>query len=280
VTEPTSDRYSRNEGLFGDDGQKAIANTAVAIVGLGGLGSHLAQQLAYLGTQRFALIDHDQVTASSMNRVVTADHQDVAASALKVDAARRRILAINPDAEVRTVPQLIDHPDAEEALRDADVAFGCVDNDFARLQLTRICSTQALPLFDVATDVDATATPLIFGGRVVFCRGDGCLVCLGVLDQRQLARAMMTTEQAGAHERIYGIGRAALAGTGPMVVSINGTVASLAVTEFIAFSTGLRPVNRHIAYYGNTSQIRFGGDAPAADCYYCRGLWAAAAGRE
>jgi molybdopterin/thiamine biosynthesis adenylyltransferase len=276
MAETTIDRYSRNEGLFGVEGQNAIANTAVTIAGLGGLGSHVAQQLAYLGTRRFALIDHDHVTESSMNRVVTGEHEDVAAATLKVDAARRRILAINPEAEVHAVPELIDHPDAMEALDAADVAFGCVDNDFARLQLTRLCSSRALPLFDLATDVDTTTTPVIFGGRVVFCCGDGCLVCLGVLDQEQLARATMTTEQAEAHERIYGIGRAALAGTGPMVVSINGTVASMAVTEFIAFRTGLRSVNRHIAYYGNTSQIRFVGDPPATDCYYCRGLWAAA----
>jgi len=49
-----SDRYSRNEGMLGADGQQAIARTAVAIIGLGGLGSHIAVQLAYLGTQKFA----------------------------------------------------------------------------------------------------------------------------------------------------------------------------------------------------------------------------------
>jgi molybdopterin/thiamine biosynthesis adenylyltransferase len=42
-------RYSRNIALFGEEGQRKIAATAVAVVGLGGLGSHVAQQLAYLG---------------------------------------------------------------------------------------------------------------------------------------------------------------------------------------------------------------------------------------
>ena len=62
-----------------------------------------------------------------------------------------------------------------------------------------------------------------------------------------------------------------------MVVSISGIVASLAITEFIAFITGLRPVERHLTYYGHLSQIRRSGDRPADDCYYCHGLWRRAA---
>lgn len=270
-----SDRYSRNEGLLGADGQQKIADTAVAIAGLGGLGSHVAQQLAYLGTRRFALIDHDHITESSMNRVVTADDVDVAEATLKVEAARRRILAVNPNAEILTVPTRLDDQDALAALLGLDVIFGCVDNDFARVQLTRMCSSLALPLFDLATDVDTTTTPITFGGRVVCCTGNGCLVCLDVLDQDQLARAAMSEEQAEAHQRIYGVRRTALDRTGPMVVSINGTVASLAITEFIAHVTGLRAVNRHLSYYGDTTQIRFSGDGSAPDCYYCHGLWGA-----
>jgi molybdopterin/thiamine biosynthesis adenylyltransferase len=276
MAQPTSDRYSRNEALFAAAGQQAIGDTAAAIAGLGGLGSHVAQQLAYLGTRRFALIDHDHITDSSMNRVVTADARDVAASTLKVEAARRRILAINPKAEVLTVPKQLDDPDAFVALSSAAVVFGCVDNDFARVQLTRMCSSLAVPMFDLATDVDTTTTPVMFGGRVICCTGDGCLICLDVLDQDELARASMSADQADAHQRIYGVRRTALDRTGPMVVSINGTVASLAITEFIAHVTGLRPVNRHLSYYGDKTQIRFSGDRPAPDCYYCHGLWGTA----
>lgn len=268
-----SNRYSRNEGLLGVDGQQAISRTPVAIVGLGGLGSHIAQQLAYLGTRTFALIDHDHVTDSSMNRLVTADSADVAAATLKVKAARRRILAVNPEANIRIVPERLNGPESFDALASVAIVFGCVDNDLARLQLTRMCATLALPLFDLATDVDTTTTPMTFGGRVVCCAGDGCLVCLQVLDPEALARASLTAEQAAAHERIYGVGRAALDRTGPMVVSINGTVASLAVTEFIAFVTGLRPANQHVSYYGHLSQVRRNNDLPSDDCYYCSGLW-------
>lgn len=273
MPDSNSDRYSRNEGLFGVEGQRAIAATPIAIVGLGGLGSHVAQQLAYLGTRSFGLVDHDHVTDSSMNRLVTADDVDIAAATPKVEAARRRILAVNPDAAVRTLSADLDDPQAYDLLARAAVVFGCVDNDLARLKLTRQCSTLAVPLFDLATDVDPTTIPITFGGRIVCCTGNGCLVCLGVLDLDALAKASLTAEQAAGHDRIYGVDRAALDGTGPMVVSINGTVASLAITEFIAYTTGLRPLERHLSYYGHLSQIRRSGDQPAEDCYYCHGLW-------
>ena len=267
-----SDRYSRNESLFGLDGQRAIAETRVAVVGMGGLGSHVVQQLAYLGTEDFALADDDHVTTSSMNRLVTADDSDVAAETAKVEAARRRIHAINPGAKVRVYDATLDVA-ADELLQGVDIVFGCVDNDLTRLALTRHCAKRALPLFDAATDVDTEATPMTFGGRVVCCTGNGCLVCLDVLDQKALARAAQTPEQARADEAIYGVRRTALGTSGPMVVSINGTVASLAVTEFIALVTGLRPVTRYQTYYGHSSRIMTSRDEAIPDCYYCDGLW-------
>lgn len=266
-------RYSRNEGFFAAAGQQAISDTPVAIVGLGGLGSHVAQQLGYLGTQVFALIDHDHMTDSSLNRVVTAEDADVAPGTLKVAAAKRRILTINPTALVETVDSKLDTDAAGAAIASAKVVFGCVDNDLTRVQLTRICSRLAVPLIDLATDVDVKANPMTFGGRVVCCTGHGCLVCLGALDQHALALADMSDEQARAYEQIYGISREALGQTGPMVVSINGTVASLAVTEFIALITRLRPVIRELTYLGHQGIIRKSADQPPDGCWYCAGIW-------
>lgn len=275
--EPDGSRYSRNEAFFGAAGQATIAATPVAIVGLGGLGSHVAQQLGYLGVISHALIDHDLVTDSSMNRVVTAEDGDAAAGILKVDAAKHRLLAVNPTAEVVAVPAKLDTPDAYTAIAGAGTVFGCVDNDYARLQLTRICSELGIPLIDLATDVDVEANPMTFGGRVMCCTGIGCLVCMDELDPEALTLADVTKEEAKAHERIYGIGRKALGATGPMVVSINGTVASLAVTEFIALTTGVRPVIRLQRYYGHRGAAGSSGDQPLEGCWYCA-RWRAQAG--
>jgi hypothetical protein len=85
-------------------------------------------------------------------------------------------------------------------------------------------------------------------------------------------------EQREAHDRIYGIERGALAGTGPMVVSVNGTIASIAVTEFIAYVSGLREPAAQLTYRGDLQVIRRSVDEPEPGCYFCRGTWGSALG--
>jgi hypothetical protein len=73
----------------------------------------------------------------------------------------------------------------------------------------------------------------------------------------------MPPEQREAHERIYGVERGAVAGTGPMVVSVNGVVASLAVTEFTVFATGMPAPAAQIICRGETPVVRRVVDEPA-----------------
>jgi hypothetical protein len=267
-----TDRYSRNEALFGREGQQKLTETQVTIVGLGGLGSHVAQQLAYLGARDYRLVDFDIVTDSSMNRLIGAADADVAAQTKKIAVAERMIKAIIPDAAVDLVEGKIDAPEAEPAIAAADVVFGCLDRDLPRLKLTELCARYAKPLFDLASDTGGTGDDLWYGGRVVFANGTGCLVCHDLLDQEEIARDSMSPHQREAHERIYGIERGTLAGTGPMVVSVNGVVASLAVTEYISFVTGLRPPWPQLIYRGESAVVRRVLDEPEPGCYFCTGI--------
>jgi hypothetical protein len=266
-------RYSRNEALFGAEGQKKIAATKVAIIGLGGLGSHVAQQLAYLGVQHFAPVDFDVATNSSMNRLIGALDVDVAAKTSKVTVAKRMIEAINPEAQVDPFEGRVDELGAQAAVTAADVVFGCLDRDLPRLKLTELCARYAKPLFDLATDTGGEDSDLWYGGRVVFANGSGCLVCRKILDQQEIARDSMSPEQRESHDRIYGVERDALDGTGPMVVSVNGVVASLAVTEFMVFATDLRAPVPQLIYRGHLSTVGRVADEPEPGCYFCTGIW-------
>lgn len=268
-----SDRYSRNEALFGREGQQKLAATRVTIVGLGGLGSHVAQQLAYLGVRDYRLLDFDLVTDSSLNRLIGATDADVAAQTKKIAVATRMIQGINPAASVDPVDAKIDAVEATATIAAADVVFGCLDRDLPRLQLTESCSRHATPLFDLASDTGGAGDDLWYGGRVLFANGAGCLVCHDLLDQQEIARDSMSPDQREAHDRIYGIERGALTGTGPMVVSVNGVVASLAVTEFIAFTTGLRQPWPQLIYRGESAVVRRVLDEPQPGCYFCNGIW-------
>jgi molybdopterin-synthase adenylyltransferase len=269
-------RYSRNEALFGPEGQEKIATTNVAIIGLGGLGSHVAQQLTYLGVERQTPVDFDVVTSSSMNRLVGAVDTDVVAKTKKVIVAKRMIDAINPGAIIDPVDAEINADEAEAGIAAADIVFGCLDRDLPRLTLTELCSRYAKPLFDLASDTGGEGDDLWYGGRVVFANGAGCLVCRNLLDQEEMTRDSMSAEQREAHDRIYGVNRGTLGETGPMVVSINGVIASLAVTEFMVFVTGMREPVPHLIYRGHVGTVGRNNDPPESGCYFCSGVWGAA----
>ena len=269
----TSDaRYARHIAFFGAGGQRRIATARVAIVGVGGLGCHVAQQLAYLGVVEFALVDADDVSESNLNRVVGAIPEDVGTH--KVDVVGRMIRSIQPDAVIdKTAAQFVaDNPPAE--LNRADVLFGCVDADPGRLELLLYASEHALPYIDLASDINPEGE---FGGRVVFAKdGERCLSCLGELDQHALARAQMTPAQRMADDEIYGINRAALDESGPSVVSVNGVVASLAVTEFMAWRTELREPVGYLNYRGDRGTVGARADPERDFCGYCMSRWGSA----
>jgi hypothetical protein len=266
-------RYSRNEALFGPSGQENIRRTSVGIVGLGGLGSHIAQQLAYLGVEMYALVDDDRVTQSSLNRLIGSLDRDIEQGTPKVRVTERLIRGIQPAASIDLIEAKVEDPRVPGMLRDVDVVFGCLDRDLPRLQLTDICSRLAKPYFDLASDTGEEAGEATYGGRIVLCDGKRCLFCLGLLDQNEIARDSLAPEHHHAHDATYGVRRTALGETGPSVVSVNGTVASLAVTEFMVQVTGLHEPAGYLNYYGERQLIRQSVDKSAGSCPYCTGLW-------
>jgi molybdopterin/thiamine biosynthesis adenylyltransferase len=153
-----------------------------------------------------------------------------------------------------------------------DVLFSCVDSDAVRLDLTLACAVHRTPFFDLASDTGRDW----YGGRVLFSgAGERCAACMDLLDQDALREE--TDGQRGEREAIYGVARSALDGTGPAVVSVNGVVASLAVTEFLKWRTGLGEPVRLATYRADLGTVRISRDAPQRGCYYCASWTAAAA---
>lgn len=259
--------------FFGAEGQARIVATRAAIVGVGGLGSHVAQQLAYLGVTDFALVDADAVSSTNLNRLIGAGPSDIGTP--KVEVIARLIGSIQPNARVATAAVRFRAESPVAELAGATVVFGCVDGDAARLELVRFASAHALPYIDLASDIALSGE---FGGRIVFAKnGERCLSCLGELDQHALARAQMSHDQRTADDDIYGVERSALDEGGPSVVSINGVVASLAVTEYMAWTTGLREPFGHLNYRGDRGTVGNRKDLERTYCAYCMTLWGTSA---
>jgi hypothetical protein len=247
------ERYSRQDAFFGHEGQKRIGQLQVAIVGLGGLGCHVVQQLAYLGVKRFVPIDLDRVSRSNLNRLVGATEKDL--GEYKVDVSNRLITSVQMDADVAPVRKSLLSRDGINAIKNSDFIFGCVDDDGVRLVLLSLSCTFRKPYLDLASDVPDQTT---FGGRIVFTGlGKWCLMCRGQLDQDEIRRFFASPEQREADDRIYGIHRNALTQTGPSVVFLNGLVASAAVTEFCVHAAGgTRPAFPFLVYRVRWASLR------------------------
>jgi molybdopterin/thiamine biosynthesis adenylyltransferase len=273
-------RFDRNIRFFGAEGQARLRNAKVTIIGAGGVGSHVLQQLAFLGVGSICVVDAEQLADTNRNRYVTCQFSDPVPGSPKVEIAERLIRGIDPNVRVAKIQDSLVSETAFRAVIDSDYVFGCVDSEGARLILTELCAAYGRPYFDIASDIEAGEQSR-YGGRVCIAqRGASCLVCLGQLDMDEAQRELGGPEARRLHQAIYGVRATDLNKTGPSVVSINGAVASLGVTEFLLEVTGIRAARRLLTYRADLGKVLVSKDEPRSDCYYCKGIWGSRGGAD
>jgi molybdopterin/thiamine biosynthesis adenylyltransferase len=246
VFEPCEDIFHRQELAFGRAGQEIISKTRVAIIGCGGLGSVLAQQLAYLGVRKFVLVDDDRVESTNLNRLVGAFPGDARLRRRKVSVLKRNIRAVCPDAQVIAVPYSIVDPRAQQIVRESDLLISGVDSDGARLVVNELSVRYLIPYIDLGTGINLNEGRVAeAGGQLWLVRPGGfCLQCIGALDPYKARVDLMDEVERGRHiERGYGTGVPQ-----PSVIFLNATLASLAVGEIVKLLTGFRKPETVIFY--------------------------------
>lgn len=268
----TNDRFDRSVRFFGKQGQEKLAAVRATVIGIGGLGTHVVQQLALLGVGHLSLVDNEELADSDRNRYVGARHDDPVPGTPKVAIGQRIVEAIDSDIRVEKVQDSLVSESAFGAVIHADWVFGCLDNEGARLVLNELCAAYRRPYIDLASDIISSES-LQYGGRVcVAWDGKGCIVCHGVLDMAEAQADLAGSEGKRHREALYGVTPDDLERTGPSVVSLNGVIASLGVTEFMLAATGVRTPYRLATYYGNMGRVAVSMNQPAPDCYYCDGI--------
>ena len=263
----TENRFDRNERLFGKEGQARLRQTRIAIMGAGGLGSHVIAQCALLGVGGITVVDRQEVALSDRNRYVGVWHSDPIPGSSKVVLARRHVHLIDPAITVTLIEDDILSRAGLKAIEGADYVFGCVDNDGVRFFINEACVAYEKPLIDLASDVPE---PGVFGGHVAIVTGNhGCLHCLDLLDPDEVRRYLSPAEMVENEAAVYGIETSALAEIGPSVVSVNGVVASLGVTAFMALVTGFQTSYTFQTYRGDRGDVTKKAITAREDCYYC-----------
>jgi ThiF family protein len=227
--------FDRQRLVVRDDGQLMLADSRVAIVGLGGGGSHVAQQLGLLGVGELILIDADAVSKTDRHRLVGLTPLNIWLRQSKTRVVRRAVRRSGMGTRCQIVTERIPGPRALAALARADVIVGCVDNLHARKDLQDLAWRFLIPYVDVGVNIRAIKEPepqgprVSIGGNVLtLIPGGFCMWCSGFLSQEKLA-----TELHGP-DRNYFENQEGEA----QVVSLNGLVASQAVTEVLQLLTG------------------------------------------
>ena len=125
-------RYRYNEGTLGCLGQRRLLEATVMIVGLGGLGGYVLEQLARCGLGKLVAVDPDRFEVTNLNRQLLADHTSI--GLLKVETARKRVASVNPGVEfIGYEMKVEDLPEA--AYEGVELIFDCLDQVPSRLHL-------------------------------------------------------------------------------------------------------------------------------------------------
>src|SRR5262249_23324785 len=137
-TSTTSTRFERQIRALGSDGHAQLRATTIGVVGAGGLGAHVIQQLAHLGIGHLVVIDPDRVSTTNLSRLVGARRRDARLRRRKTHVARRMVGNIGGPTRVTTVFGSATDAEPARALLDCDVIIGCTDTQWSRTILNAI----------------------------------------------------------------------------------------------------------------------------------------------
>jgi hypothetical protein len=230
-------RFDRQARMFGADGQAELGKLHVAVVGLGGGGSMISEQLVHLGVGAITAIDYDVVEEHNLSRVVGASANDARHVRKKVHVAERLAKRIDPGVSFKAIDGDIADDRTAAHLLDVDFIFLATDSMTSRHVANAIVHAYLIPMIQVGAKVD-----LGTGGRIesvyvairpVFPRR-GCLHCAGMVDADALQHEAASEQERRAQNYLD------LPETiDPSVVTLNAIAASTATNAMLMATVGL-----------------------------------------
>lgn len=138
-------QFSRTELLLGHDNMEKLKNARVAVFGIGGVGGFTVEALARSGVGTLDLIDDDRVCLTNINRQIIATRKTI--GQYKVDAAKERILDINPDVVVNTYKTFF-MPDTADAFDFSayDYVVDAIDTVTGKIMLVEAAQKAGTPI--------------------------------------------------------------------------------------------------------------------------------------
>jgi molybdopterin/thiamine biosynthesis adenylyltransferase/proteasome lid subunit RPN8/RPN11 len=256
------DSFDRQIRAFGSDGQELLRRLRVGVVGGGGTGSAVYEQLVRLGVGEILVIDDDEVSVTNLTRIHGSTIADVCRPKVEVLANSAR--AIGLDTTVKARRARITERAAFEELRGCDVVFGCTDDNAGRAVLSRLAYHYCAMVIDVGVVISARNGEVsgLDARMSVMAPGTPCLFCRRRIDPDRLREEQLPdAEREQLADEGYARG---LADPDPAVVTYTTMIASYAVDELLQRLFGLgeeprssevliRPLQREVRRLGGAS---------------------------
>jgi adenylyltransferase/sulfurtransferase len=132
---------------IGSEGQESLLDSTMLLIGMGGLGSPSAMYLAATGVGHLIIADFDQVELSNLQRQIVHHTDDIGKD--KVDSAKEKMVAINPNIKITTIKDLNEN-NLNSWINKADVVLDGTDNFDTRFKVNKACVEEKKPLVSAA----------------------------------------------------------------------------------------------------------------------------------
>lgn len=285
VADPTYDRQTR---VFGDRGQVLLAKSKVAVVGLGGAGSLIAEYLARLGVGHLVFIDPDRVDPTNLPRVVGARRHDAMPwlqsstrpqwmrdlgariATPKVAIAARLARQASRNTKITAVARSVVDADVAALLTDCDHIFLAADSALARRVVNSISHQYLIPNSQVGAKVSLVGGQIsdIFSVSRLSNPGSGCLQCNGLIPARRLTEEATGEVQRGRQRYVEDESVHA-----PSVITLNAAAVARAVDDWLMMLGGLVDptvgADHWVEYHPLTDDVVELRPARSADCLHC-----------
>lgn len=136
--------FIRSEMLLGNENMKKLKNSKVAIFGIGGVGSFVAEALGRIGIGHLVLVDFDDIVPSNINRQIHATTKTI--GQLKVDAMSQRLKEINPEIKITAVAEVYNKDKLSILEDDVDYVVDAIDMVTSKLLLIEQCKEKNIPI--------------------------------------------------------------------------------------------------------------------------------------
>lgn len=137
-------RYQRNQNTISIIDQLTLMNSAICVIGLGGLGGYIIEELARIGIGNLTIFDFDTFEDHNLNRQLYSTIDSLENS--KINTAKARIQAINPAVNVMTVSEPFGINTNEEHFKDVNIVIDALDNIQTKMSLAKLCNKKSLYL--------------------------------------------------------------------------------------------------------------------------------------